>query len=182
MRRGRRSYSLASAAVAVLFLAAGAAAQSSGARAAKSSGLLVRGPFSERGLPFFGANAIPVLRGEYLVGAKAEDAASAVGAASAEGSASSAGPTTVWYTREGVVLSSAWQAIPGSANASLRLLAQPEGEVLYVRGEGYSLFVRAPKADAAARSFALALNRRFAVFFNSASSDAELSFPAVVEY
>ncbi len=108
--------------------------------AAKNVALLLRGAFYERGLPFFGPNAIPVLRGEYLIGGEAEDAVSAIGTAPAGSEAQAAeagsGAATVWYTREMIVLSSAWTAVPGSANASLRILARPEGDVLYVKGEG----------------------------------------------
>jgi hypothetical protein len=149
--------------------------------AAAPAAILLKGAIAERGLPFFGPNAIRALYGEYLLGARARDAASAVGDA---GSASGKGDprlARLWYTRESVVLSQAWKA--ASAYGSLsRVLDRPEGPAVFLKGEGYSLFLELAIDSPEARSFAQALNRKFAVFFRNASSDAELSFPSTVEY
>jgi hypothetical protein len=170
---------LAAAAILIPMAAAAAAGTAQPVSRAPAA-VLLKGTISARGLPFFAPNAIGVLYGEYLLGAAARDAASAV--AAGEGSAMDKDRrVSVWYTRESVVLSSAWKPV-SPADAGPRVLARPEGPVLYLKGEGYALFLELRADTAEARSFAQALNRKFSVFFRNASSDAELSFPSVVEY
>jgi hypothetical protein len=186
MRAGLRAYGRASIAFAAFACALSllqAAAQAAGNPAVKKTAVLLRGTYPLRGLPFFGPNAIQSLYGEYHLGIEARDAAAALKAASDELGQGNPNRINVWYTREQVVLSSEWKS---TVAPGMRILSRPEGrpgiEVLFVKGEGYSLFFECNTDNAELRSFALALNRKFAVFFNNASSDAELSFPALVEY
>jgi hypothetical protein len=168
---------------ALLLLACSVSVSAQAAKTAKDapSAVLIKGTISARGLPFFGPNAIGALYGEYLLGAGAQDAASAVSAAG-EGSAKYEDRlVSAWYTRDHVVLSSAWKGST-AAGAGARVLARPEGPVLFLEGEGYSLFLEIGAESASTLSFARALNRKFVVFFRNASSDAELSFPSTVEY
>jgi hypothetical protein len=175
------------AAIAILLVAGRmpVPAQSAPAAAAKAAAapaaILLKGAIAERGLPFFGPNAIRALYGEYLLGERAQDAASAVGAAESAPGKDDPRLVRLWYTRESVVLSSAWKA-SSAYGAGSRVLDRPEGPAVHLKGEGYSLFLELRSESPEARSFAPALNRKFAVFFRNASSDAELSFPSTVEY
>lgn len=182
MRAGLRAYGRASIAFAAFACALSllqAAAQAAGNPAVKKTAVLLRGTYPLRGLPFFGPNAIQSLYGEYHLGIEARDAAAALKAASDELGKSNPNRINVWYTREQVVLSSEWKS---TAAPGVRILSRPEAEVLFVKGEGYSLFLECKAAGSEIRAFALALNRKFSVFFGKASSDTELSFPALVEY
>jgi hypothetical protein len=184
MRSPRRLFGCASAAVLVVSFALSyhVFAQSNSAPAKKSA-LLIRGTFAQRGLPFFGPNAIQSLSGEYLLGDSSRDQAAALKAAQDELGQGNPNRINVWYTREQVVLSSEWKS---TVAPGMRILSRPEGrpgiEVLFVKGEGYSLFLECKAVSAEIRAFALALNRKFSVFFGKASNDTELSFPALVEY
>jgi hypothetical protein len=169
------------AAIAVLASCESIAAEAAEARAETPAAVLLKGAISARGLPFFGPNAIGALYGEYLLGMRARDAASAVAAAGGAAASDKARLVSVWYTRESVVLSAAWKS-SASYGPGARVLARPEGPALFLKGEGYSLFLELAAESPEARSFAQALNRKFAVFFRNAPSDAELSFPSVVEY
>jgi hypothetical protein len=186
MRAGLRAYGRASIAFAAFACALSllqAAAQAAGNPAVKKTAVLLRGTYPLRGLPFFGPNAIQSLYGEYHLGIEARDAAAAARAVIEDEEKHKASRVAVWYTREPLVISAEdWKP---TASSALRVLAQPDrpsGSVLFVKGGGYSLFFECNTDNAELRSFALALNRKFAVFFNNASSDAELSFPALVEY
>jgi len=158
-------------------------ASSAKTRAILSRAILSRGTEAVRGLPFFSPNAIPALRAEYLLApadAQPADAATAVGRGRTE-------PLVrVWSTREPLVFGQAWARDLESQSDTRRalLLGRPEGPVLALLEGGYVLLFELPAgADAAAyRSFALALDRRFAIFFDHAPSDADLSFPASVDF
>lgn len=127
--------------------------------------LLLSGPEPSRGLPFFPRNALRALRGEYLL---------------------SNGRVRVWSCRELLVFGSEWrpadsETLRASGYAVLSL-SRAEGPVLAFRGREFALFLE-PAADGPAfRRFALALLRRFSFFFDNAVDDAELSFPAFVDY
>jgi hypothetical protein len=129
--------------------------------------MLVSGADSVRGLPFFSPNAIAALTGVY-----SSDAAAAVSATSR---------ITLWYTREAVVLGSAWKRLDLGGSAAYSL-ARDSGSALCLKGARYALFFVLPVDDAANRAFILAFNRKFLVFFENAPTDAELSFPAYVDY
>jgi len=61
-------------------------------------------------------------------------------------------------------------------------LARDGGPVIALAGPGYSLFFELPEDTPAFRSFLAAFERRFAFFFEGAPTDAELSFPAYLDY
>ncbi len=128
-----------------------------------ASARLLKGPTAVRGLPFFGQNAIAALSGEYAVGQRR---------------------VKVWSCRSPVFYSPAWKPTQTDLGASTRafLLARPEGPVLAFSAGSFTLFVELPADSPSLRRFSVALERRFAVFFVNAASDAELSFPAFVEY
>jgi|GEM_PF-1439324 len=178
---GRRSVLLALAATLLIATVAPASPQATKARPEAPSAVLLRGTFSVRGLPFFGPNAIGALHGEYLLGTRASDAASAVAAAANDPAKYEDRRVSAWYTKERVVLSTGWKA-SASAGPGAFVLARPEGPVLFLKGEGYSLFLELRAETPETKAFAQALNRKFGVFFRNAASDAELSFPALVEY
>lgn len=168
---------------AALFLAAVClvgplAAQGTSLRAEPARGVLTRGPENLRGLPFFSPNAIPVLRAEYLIVPAAQapkDAASAVDSARDEIL------VRVWFTREAVVLGRDWiQASVGERR--IWLLPRPgERPVLALLDSRYAFIFELPADSPTLRSFAIALERRFDIFFRNAPSDAELSLPAFVD-
>jgi hypothetical protein len=180
--RSGRAFAVAIALLVLAGRAPAAAAPAAAAPAAAApAAILLKGAIAERGIPFFGPNAIRALYGEYLLGKSALDAASAVGAAESAPGKDDPRIARLWYTRESVVLSSAWKA-SGAYGAGSRVLDRPEGPAVFLKGGGYSLFLELASDSPEARSFAQALNRKFAVFFRNASSDAELSFPSTVEY
>jgi hypothetical protein len=161
-----RRLSLRTALVAALGLSAvlcAAAQDGAGSRA-----ILDRGTYAVKGLPFFSPNAIPCLMGEYLFPAPKADLR-----------------IPVWYTREPLVFGAEWarrDMPPYAARVLLRTEGgRQAGAVLSLATARYTLFLELPSDSAAFRDFAVALEQRFAVFFASAPSDAELSFPAYVD-
>jgi hypothetical protein len=90
----------------------------------------------------------------------------------------------VWSCREKLVLGAAWRPVATDSGARLkaRLLDRPQGPVLAFVTEGYVLFFELPQDIPAYHRFALSLESRFQVFFQNAVSDAELSFPAFVDF
>jgi hypothetical protein len=159
-------------------------------------GVLVRGPDALRGLPFFSANAIPALRVEYILvpaGSVPIDAAGAVSPGRVD-------PIIrVWCSREPLVLGPAWKPIALGARRALLLAGtdpEPSGAevsrsvpsnlavpaVLALPSARYTLVFELPEDNQVFRSFAVALDGRFALFFENAPSDAELSFPAFVAF
>jgi len=125
--------------------------------------LLLRGPEPRKGLPFFSPNAIPALVGEYEV---------------------STALVRVWSSRSPLSFGKSWESIPIKLPASLRALrlARDGGPVIALAGPDYSLFFELPADTPAFRSFLAAFERRFAFFFEGAPTDAELSFPAYLDY
>jgi hypothetical protein len=151
-----------------------AAAQTS---AAPARAILSRGPDPVRGLPFFSPNAIPSLRVEYLLAPAAQAPADAASAVAAERPGLL---LRVWCTRSPLVFGSTWtRTSVGERRAYL--LSREEGEVLALSRDGYCLLFELPEDKPAYRVFALALDDRFALYFENAPSDAELSFPAFVD-
>jgi len=180
-----------------LVLAAGLAllaASSSSAAAAPRRALLARGADPVKGLPFFSPNAIAALRGSYDLAeaGAARGAASGAVPASPAGALGSRGETRaiqVWYSREGVVFSEAWKRLgQGEAGAYAEAafsLERGAARVLALRAEGYALFfelTQDPKDAGAELSFVRAFAAKFALYFRNAQTDAELSFPAFVDY
>jgi hypothetical protein len=143
-----------------------AAPQGAGSQASSAQrALLVRGADPVKGLPFFPPNAIPALEGAYSLGGGAK------------------GPElAVWYTRESLILGGAWKrAEVGGLPAFV--LARSEGNVVVLRSAQYYLFFELPSGgDSRWRAFIPAFDRKFLVFFENAASDAELSFPAYIDY
>ncbi|MBL8966712.1 MAG: hypothetical protein JNG85_06860 [Spirochaetaceae bacterium] len=143
--------------------AAGSAAEAFAAGQPAGRAVLLRGPEQRRGLPFFSPNALPALVGEY---------------------AAAGDRVRVWSTRAPIAFSAAWQvrrlALPAGLEA--RLLERGEGPVLAFRAKGYTLFFEFGAQGAALERFALAFERRFSVFFERSATDAELSFPASVDF
>lgn len=138
--------------------------------------LLISGADPVKGLPFFPPNALASLVGAYDLALPAPP-----------GSLSSPSTLTeVWYTRESLVLGPAWKRSDGTLPQAL-VLDRPQGPVYCLAGEGYRLFLEPPNgsgggAEAAWRAFVPAFERKFQAFFLSAATDAELSFPAFVDY
>jgi len=144
--------------------ATGSAAGATAAPAAiRSPARLLSGPAALRGLPFFAPNAIRVLRGEYDLGPFR---------------------ITLWYTRDALVFGDAWKAQPSGRGGQARswLLERPEGPVLAIAESGYSLFLELPLDSPSLRRFAWALDEKFRIFFLNSPTDAELSFPAFVDF
>jgi len=131
--------------------------------AIRSPARLLSGPAALRGLPFFAPNAIRVLRGEYDLGSFR---------------------VTLWYTRDALIFGDAWKIQPAGRGGQAKswLLERPEGPVLAIAESGYSLFVELPLDSASLRRFAWALDEKFRAFFLNAPTDAELSFPAFVDF
>jgi hypothetical protein len=126
--------------------------------------LLSSGPDLLHGLPFFGPNAIAGLGGEYLVGAEA---------------------IPLWFTRVTLSYGGAWKeggGFPVVAGAREYSLTTSGRSVIAWKYARYSLIISFPSETAELRRFASALLLRFAFFFENAATDAELSFPATVEY
>lgn len=147
-------------------------ASPSGGPSASRRAYLILGADRIKGLPFFSPNAIPALSGAYELGA----APTVPGAPTLE----------LWYTRETVVLGPAWKSF-GAVGGRAYLLSSGGAGVLALRADRYTLFFRAAEGslrldDARAASFVEAFSRKFLSFFENASSDAELSFPAFVDY
>jgi len=186
---GRARAALAAALFLAGCLGAHAAAQAlapAGAqgRAARRA-ILVRGADAVKGLPFFSPNALAALVGSYDLAGLGATAARAPAPGAAPGTAPGAAEARVWYTREPLVLGGAWRRtdLEGSLAYSL---AQDGGAVLLLKDPGYYLFFEFSKElapdEAGRRAFVLSFERKFQVFFQNASNDAELSFPAYVDY
>ena len=164
-------------AVALAGLARPALSAASPASGTPARAILAKGPDASRGLPFFSANAIPSLRVEYLIvpaGAIPANAAEAVAPGRAD-------PVVrVWYTRERLVLGATWKVVELGGRRA-RLLERVEGPVIALISERYALLFELPADSPSLRGFATTLERRFAIFFDNAPTDAELSFPAIVD-
>jgi hypothetical protein len=160
-----------------LAAASGAAAAPAPARAsaAPRRAILASGADRARGLPFFAPNAIAALSGRYALDAAAQGGAAAGATA----------PVTVWFSREGLVFGPSWKRVDpreaGTYAEAAYSLPREGGTVLALKFEGYALFFEL-SGDPRAAAFARAFSAKFPVFFRYAPSDAELSFPAFVDY
>ncbi len=125
--------------------------------------LLLRGPEPRKGLPYFSPNAIASLVGVY---------------------AHVEGEIIVRYTRAPLVWGSAWEnaLVKTPENFRAYLRKDSLGRVFALASPRYTLFFELHADSSATRAFALAFERRFRFFFEGAVSDAELSFPAYVDY
>jgi hypothetical protein len=128
--------------------------------AATSRAVLVRGTIPVSGLDFFPTNALPAYEGEYRF---RNDS------------------IRIWFTREVLFFSSEWAPrrygeLPGfeSTSGSRRIFAFREAG-------GYYLIIDFPENAAWISSFITVFRARFDFFLQSAKSDAEISFPAIIE-
>ena len=179
------------AALAAAFLAAASLGLPAAAQAAGSQGtaarraLLSRGADSVKGLPFFPPNALSALVGSYALAGLSSKLATGPAAAPFSAAVWGLAEARVWYTRESLVLGSAWRRTDLGGRLAYSL-AQAQRQVLLLREEGYYLFFEFSRdlesEDPRRGAFALAFERKFQAFFQNASGDAELSFPAFVEF
>jgi hypothetical protein len=169
----RRALALVASALACLAIAAGTAGAQAAAAPAARRALLVRGAVPARGLPFFPPNAISCLSGAYSL---ASDPGKLPGGEKAR-------EVGVWYTREALVLTAAWKKAP-AFGAGAMSLARDRALVLVLKDPRYYLLFDFPQAldEATMGAFALAFGRKFQAFLENAATEAELSFPAFVDY
>jgi hypothetical protein len=169
---------LALAACALLEPAASAQGTTAQVAAPARRAILLRGADAAKGLPFFPPNAIAALSGAYVA-----DRPASPGASSA--AASGAPETAVWYSRETLVFSSAWKRVDlgaaGFPDEAAYSLPRGAFTVLALKAAKYTLFFELSD-DPGGREFARAFDRKFRSFFDNAAGDAELSFPAFVDY
>jgi hypothetical protein len=169
--RGLRRFAALSAALALCLAVPIAAAPAASARRA----LLVSGADAVKGLPFFQPNAIAALTGAYAL-ASVPSGASTLGAER----------VGLWYTREAIVLDASWKRVDLDGRTAYSL-SRGAGSVLCYKEGRFSLFFElgpaaAPGVEAERRAFIKAFLKKFLAFFDNAASDAELSFPAYVDY
>ncbi|MGO8692790.1 MAG: hypothetical protein ACLQMF_03865 [Rectinemataceae bacterium] len=143
--------------------------------------MLIRGPLVFHGLPFFAPNALPGLEGEYsLVSGTAEPA---VQGSSGGAPAERVLQLRIWYTREPLYFGTDW--IRGTMGRYAIYTSKRDATgavVIAFAADRYELLVELPSDDAELRRFAAALEDRFALFFADAATDADLSFPAYVDF
>jgi hypothetical protein len=176
----RRGAALAIAAGLALYSIAQVTAEGSAQGRIVRRAILESGADAVKGLPFFSPNAIPTLTGAYELEQASQNASS--------GLAPNAPTLRLWYTRETVVLGSDWKSFElGEGRAYI--LSVGGKEVLALRADRYTLFFEPDTATGAARlgdektkAFIRAFSRKFLSFFENAASEAELSFPAYVDY
>jgi hypothetical protein len=168
-----------SIALAALVIAGGALFGAGGAAAPRRA-VLLRGADAVKGLPFFPPNAIAALSGAYVPNRPAP-----AGGSSAAGAAPGLPETAVWYSREFLVLSPAWKRVDslsvGFPDEAAYALARGSLTILAIRAPKYTLFFELSD-EGGGREFARAFDRKFRSFFDNAAGDAELSFPAYVDY
>jgi hypothetical protein len=161
---GRSASPRGAAILALAILVTSAPGQAS---AEPSRAILLRGADPVKGLPFFAPNAIAALTGAYSLG-KAQ-----------------APVVALWFSRESLVYDSSWKRLDpregGPYAEAAYSLPRGPGSVLALKSEGYTLFFELP-GDPREAAFTRAFSRKFPVFFRYAASDAELSFPAYVDY
>jgi hypothetical protein len=167
-----------------IFATAALGAQGASARsdAAIRRALLVRGADAVKGLPFFPPNAIAALSGAYAL-----DGSTAPGGTAAPQATPDRPETAVWYSREAIVFGAAWKRVDLGAAASpgetAYSSARGAATVLALKTGKYALFFELLSGeDPRSRAFILAFDRKFLAFFTNAATDAELSFPAYVDY
>ena len=180
MRRGWIA-ALSVPVLAALAFAAGQAPKVAAQTGTARLAMLVRGADSVRGLPFFPPNALAALVGAY----RPQSAVSVAAPQPGEPGAAGVDETTVWYTRETLVLGPAWKRT-GLVGSEAYLMARPRGAVILLKQARYYLFFELPvgaePGDKDRLSFVRAFDRKFLAFFNNAATDAELSFPAYVDF
>jgi hypothetical protein len=147
------------------------------AAAAPRRAVLLRGADAVKGLPFFAPNAIAALSGLYDL-----DKPAATGSADADARIAQ---VAVWYSRESIVFAPTWKRVDSRgafSNADAAYSLERGGlTVLALKSEGYTLFFELSD-NPRATDFARAFSAKFPIFFHNAASDAELSFPAYVDY
>jgi hypothetical protein len=122
------------------------------------------------GLPGFGRNALPALYGEYAI-TVADGVRVRV---------------PVWFTREVLVLPSAWKKAPcRSMTAGFSALyapAEADGSALWTLSTSdYHLFVSVPKEMSDPCAFMSKFSDRFSFFYRYAAQQEDISFPAILE-
>lgn len=128
---------------------------------------LESGPEFVRGLPFFAQNAIAALVGRYSVGGDS---------------------VRVYSCRGEVFFGPEWSSLPASdsfgLSAGLRCLIRDRETkpVLALRAARYTLFIELPRYAPPLLRFSFAFADKFAPFFSNADTDAELSFPAFIDF
>lgn len=128
---------------------------------------LESGPEAVKGLPFFSPNAIAALRGRYSVGAESAQ---------------------VYSCRAEVFLGPEWSPLtaPDSSGlgSGLRCFVRDReaAPVLAIRAARYTLFIGLPRYAPELLIFSFALAEKFSPFFSNAATDAELSFPAFIDF
>ncbi|MDA8426524.1 MAG: hypothetical protein M0Z80_10360, partial [Treponema sp.] len=144
--------------------------------------MLVRGPLAFRGLPFFAPNALPGLSGVYALAAPAVPGPA--GAASGDGGpASRTLPARVWFTRQQLYFGAGWTRGASGRYTVYSSTGGASGTVVLAFSTArYELLVELPRDDAGLRRFASALADSFELFFSEAATDADISFPAFVDY
>lgn len=177
--------------LASLLAAGGFCVQASPAQVGPRRAILARGADPVKGLPFFSPNAIAALAGAYGLGGAAAASPAVPPSASASGgsgaaTAAASAAVAVWFTRESLALGPEWKRLELGPYRAYEL-GSLDGSVVVLRADRYSLFFRAepaypPLSEAEARAFMQAFARKFLAFFENAASDAELSFPAFVDY
>jgi hypothetical protein len=171
---------VARTAIALVAFALVAAAASSAQASPPRRAILLRGADAVKGLPFFPPNALAALSGAYSL-----DGPASPGSAPRAQAAGAAAEVPVWYSRAPIVPAPSWKRVDLGAGLSAGEAAYsfPRGEltVLALKEGKYSLFFELPD-DPRAGAFARAFARKFQAFFDNAADDAELSFPAFVDY
>ncbi len=169
--RGRAGRGIVSAAAAGLLL--GLCASAGAAPAATEWALLVRGSLPVKGIPGFGANAIPALYGEYRVASLSE-------------------PVAVWATREGLYLDPRiWKGRRAGGLAAYERASSEEDAFPVLRtliaaesAADWTVVVAFP-GDAERNAEIDRFMRRFVDRFNrfalSAKLPSDVSFPAVLD-
>lgn len=145
-------------------------------------GYLIDGPQPVKGLPFFSPNAIPSLKGSYALASESEGSADL----------SHRPSLNLWYTKEALVFGDAWKKadFAGLEARSALISSYKSSSVLALREGRYTLFFVKDGSSsgdsdvetAVNKGFILAFEKKFQAFFQNAASDAELSFPAFVDF
>ncbi|HUW42579.1 MAG TPA: hypothetical protein VMV90_16365 [Rectinemataceae bacterium] len=146
--------------------------------------ILVSGPLAFRGLPFFSPNALSGLVGEYAL------APPAVGAQGPAAAGSGGGvpvlrtlTARVWFTHEPLYFGARWtRGALGRYTVYSSTDQVTSSVILAFTSDRYELLVELPSGTTAFHRFAMALADRFALFFSESATDADISFPAFVDY
>ncbi len=141
--------------------------------------VLVDGSSLVKGLPGFGRNAMPALRGEYAylpTGQKPEDSRLRV---------------SVWFTREPLVYPDEWKTpaeglkacttLPAGISLLAALELDEDTTLWALGGTGSTLFVGVPGTLADPCRFAGIFSERFLFFQRYAERPEDTSFPAILD-